>query len=265
MNGMSLAVAVITGILGGLVGGLVSRGRDGRARVAILTVCVAVAAVLGNQFLAPRVVAWQEMRTAERGLLDVEIYRVLKQHEPATYDKILAEYQRGLAGDRKPGEFTTVVMNDVSVVSSRRLATASQESLLALIRDMLGNLRRLSTHEDACFRYLFPNVAGPADVGNLFDEAAQERSLALLADVIRSSAENPAAAPDPAEAQRKMAPVLKELYAEFGEDTQLLAQVGVPGVDRRKVCAVTIALYDKVLELPPADAAMVLRMMVTAA
>jgi hypothetical protein len=265
MNWISLAIPLITGLLGGMVGGLVSRGRDGRSRAVILAVCFAVAAVLGHLFVAPRAASWQESRSAEKSLLDVEVYRVLKQHEPDSYAKILAEYRRARADGKRLGEFTAVVMNDVSAVTSRRLSSASQDSLLALMRDMLGNLRRLSTHEDACFRYLFPNVAGPADVGNLFDEAAQERSLALLANVIRSSAENPVTAPSTAEAQQKLAPVLRELYAEFGEDTQLLAQVGVPGVDRQKVCAVTIALYDKVLRLPPDEAAMVLRLMVAAA
>jgi hypothetical protein len=157
------------------------------------------------------------------------------------------------------GSFTSLVMNEVSAVTSRRMGTASQDSLIALMREMVGNLRLLQKDGDSCFRYLFPHVAGPADIAKHFDEAAQARSLTLLAEVIRTSAEDPAPAVAPNVAQEKLVPVVQALAEEFGDDAQMLGNVAAPGVDRHKVCTITISLYDRILRLPESDAAMVLR------
>ncbi|MBC8025645.1 MAG: DNA gyrase, partial [Steroidobacteraceae bacterium] len=60
-------------------------------------------------------------------------------------------------------------------------------------------------------------------------------------------------------AQEKLVPVVQALAEDFGDDAQMLGNVAAPGVDRGKVCAITISLYDRILQLPEADAAMVLR------
>jgi hypothetical protein len=259
MDWISVAAATITGALGGLLGALIARGRDRRAGVAIVAVCIVLAAALGNNFVAPRASAWYEIRHAEENLLEIPVYQVLKKHEPETYAKILAEYKRAVADKSQMSAFTSVVMNEVGAVTSRRMGTASQESLIALMHEMVGNLRVLQKDGDSCFRYLFPQVAGPVDFGKYFDEAAEARSLTLLADVIRTSAEEPTVAESPNVAHEKLAPVVQALAEEFGDDAQMLGNVAAPGVDRQKVCAITISLYDRILKLPEADAAMVLR------
>jgi hypothetical protein len=256
------AASIMAGLgaaAGALIGGLLTRGREGGSRTLVIVICLAVGAALGAQLLGPRASAWYERETAESKLLEVSVYQVLKKHEPAAYSKILAEYKRATSNPARMGEFTTLVMNEMSIVTSRRMGTASQDSLIALMREMLGNLRVLQKDGDSCFRYLFPHVAGPADIAKHFDEAAQGRSLELLAEVIRTSAETPAQAVAPTVAQEKLAPVIQALAEEFGDDAQMLGNVAAPGVDRQKVCAITISLYDRILQMPEADAAMVLR------
>jgi hypothetical protein len=218
-----------------------------------------IGAAMGALVLGPRVSAWYELRNAEEKLLETSVYQVLKKHEPAAYSKILAEYKRTVTDPTRVDAFTSLVMNEVSAVTSRRMGTASQDSLIALMREMLGNLRVLQKDGDSCFRYLFPHVAGPADIAKHFDEASQGRSLSLLAEVIRTSAENPAEAVPPNVAQEKLVPVVQALAEEFGDDAQMLGNVAAPGVDRGKVCTITISLYDRILKLPESDAAMVLR------
>lgn len=263
MNWSIVIAASITGALGasigGLIGAFVTRGREGAAGRTALVIFAVVGAALGALVLGPRASAWYEIRNAEDKLLEVSVYRVLKKHEPVAYAKILAEFKRTLGKPAQAGAFTSLVMNEVSAVTSRRMGTASQESLIALMREMLGNLRRLQRDGDSCFRYLFPHVAGPADIAKHFDEEAQARSLSLLAEVIRTAAESPADVVAPHVAQEKLVPVVGALAEEFGDDAQMLGNVAAPGVDRQKVCAITISLYDRILRMPEADAAMVLR------
>ena len=255
----SSVMAALGALVGGLIGGLLTRKREGAFSRNVMVVCLVIGAAAGAQLLGPRVSAWYEIRNAEQALLETPVYQVLKKHEPVAYAKILAEFERTVAEPSQSGEFTTLVMNEVSAVTSRRMGTASQDSLVALIHEMVTNLRKLQGDGDACFRYLFPLVAGPADIGKHFDKAAQERSLALLAEVIRTSAEHPTEAVPPHVAQEKLVPVVTGLAEEFGDDAQMLGNVAAPGVDRQKVCAITISLYDRILKLPASDAAMVLR------
>jgi hypothetical protein len=254
----SLAVA-LGAVVGSSIGALLTRGRTGSSRQVVVVICLVIGAALGAQVLGPRASAWYQLHNAESKLLEVPVYRVLKKHEPAAYAKILAEYKRSVADPPQMVAFMSLVMSEVSAVTSRRMGTASQDSLIALMREMLGNLHALQKDGDSCFRYLFPQVDGPIDFAKHFDDAAERRSLSLLADVIRSSAEEPATAEPHDVAQQKLAPVVQALAEEFGDDAQMLGNVAAPGVDRGKVCAITISLYDRILKLPEADAAMVLR------
>jgi hypothetical protein len=174
---------------------------------------------------------------------------------------LLAEYKLAVRDETRMSGFENLVVGEVSKIATRRMAHASQDSLMNLTRDVLANMKTLSKHEDACFRYLFPQVAGPADMNKYFDQESQERTLVLLADVIRSSAEHPVPLPPGGQAQEKLAPVINALYTEFGADTRMLANVSAPGVDRTKVCTIAIALYDGIMALPPPDAAAALRSM----
>jgi len=259
---IAAVVGVVGGLLGGLIGVLITHNReDSKSNRTIMTVCVVICAVGANQIAAPKVQGWYAVRSAEATLLEGPLYVVLKQHEPETYAKLLAEYKLAVRDETRMSGFENLVVGEVGKVATRRMAHASQDSLINLTRDALASMRVLSKHEDACFRYLFPQVAGPVDMNRYFDQKSQERMLVLLADVIRSSAEHPVPVPAGEQAQQKLAPVINGLYAKFGADTRMLANVSDPGVDRTKVCTIAIALYDGIMALPPPDAAAALRSM----
>src|SRR5688500_160221 len=255
----SSIMAALGAMAGGLIGAVLTRGRRGGPRHIVFVICLVLGAAVGAQVLGPRASSWYALHNAENKLLETSVYRVLKKHEPAAYSKILAEYKRAVADPAQMGAFMSLVMSEVSTVTSRRMGTASQDSLVALMREMLGNLRVLQKDGDSCFRYLFPHVAGPADFAKHFDEAAEGRSLALLAEVIRTSAETPAEAPPPHVAPGKLVTVVQAPAAALRDDATMLGIVAAPGVDRQKVCAITISLYDRILRMSEADAAMVLR------
>jgi hypothetical protein len=226
----------------------------------IVTGLVIVAVALAAFLVAPRVQGWYDARNAESKLLAQPVYQVLKMHEPETYAKLLDEYRRAARDKSRLDIFTSIANSEISAAATRRVAHASQDALLALMNDMLGNMKRLQKQAgDQCFRYLFPQIDGPADTSRALDAAAQRHTLDLMAEVIRTAAENPAALPAAAEAQEKLQPVIEAVSAQFGADTQLMSHPEAPGADRTKICDITIALNERVLQLPPADATAVLR------
>jgi hypothetical protein len=199
-----------------------------------------------------------EQSEIEADLLALPAYQVVKRHEPETYATILEAYRASRAGRVTPAQFSNAVNAAISEAATRRLGRAAPQAQLALMRDMTSNLKALRTrNDDACFRYLYPEIAGGADVAGSLTPQAQARTLELSAEVIRTSAETPSPPASPTEAARKLGPVIDAVYAQFGADTQLMSRVHEPGVDRRKVCDIAIALYERMLAMPPADASQV--------
>jgi hypothetical protein len=224
--------------------------------------CVLAGGALLALLVAPR---WSDAWAARRAraeLLAIPVYQVIEKFEPAVFDRLLAEYEL-VVRDRARGEIYTRVANtEISALATQRIAHASDPALLALMHDMLDKLQVLRVRSpDDCYRYLFPKVSGTADLGRWFDRDAQARTLARMADVIRTSAEHPVAVPPRERVEPLLAPLVNEMVAQFGDRTALLSHAEERGVDHATVCAIATTLYEKVMRLPPADAAAVIRSM----
>ena len=205
---------------------------------------------------------WYEGYSAESKLLEQPVYRVLKKHEPAVFDKLVDEYKLYAREETRRENFINLANSEISLVATQSLAHASQDSVLALITDMIATAKRLQMQPgDVCFRYWFPQVAGPADIAKYIDEAAQAHTLQLMGEVIRTSAETPSPLP-PAEAvQDNLANVINATYEQYGSDAQMIAHASDARTDRTKVCAITISVYERIMSLAPADSGALVRAM----
>jgi hypothetical protein len=205
---------------------------------------------------------WYEGHSAESKLLEQPVYRVLRKHEPAVFDKLVDEYKLYAREETRRESFINLANSEISLVATRSLAHASQESVLALITDMIATAKRLQMQpNDACFRYWFPQVAGPADIAKYIDEAAQAHTLQLMGEVIRTAAETPSPLPQAEAVKENLANVINATYQQYGSDAQMIAHASDPHTDRTKVCAITISVYERIMSLPPADSGALLRAM----
>jgi hypothetical protein len=205
---------------------------------------------------------WYEQYRADSALLQQPVYRVLKKHERTLYGELLDEYRVYQRGEEGPEKFVNLANSQISLAATQRLAHASGQSVLALMRDMVATAKKLEGKpDDACFRYWFPQVAGPPDVAKYIEPAAQAHTLELMGEVIRSAAENPQPLPEPDAVKDNLGNVINATYEQYGTDAQMLAHAEEEGVDRGKVCTITISVYERILELPPHQAGDLLRAM----
>jgi len=208
---------------------------------------------------------WYEQHRTESALLAQPVYRVLKEHDPSVYDDLLARYRLLLREEESRDRFVNFVNAEISKSATNALTRASQESVLALVRDMVSTARKLQASPgDGCFQFWFPNIAGPPDVAHVIDADSQSKTLGLMAEVIRSAAENPAPPPDTEKVKDNLASIVNAVYAQYGADAQMLAHAEDPRIDRSRVCTITISLYERILQLPPADASDLIRTMAPA-
>jgi len=205
---------------------------------------------------------WHTRYRAESALLEQPVYRVVKQHAPGVFHDLLEEYLTYRRDEESRDRFINFANEKISGAATRALPRASQESVLALVRDMLATAKKLQpAPDDACFRFWFPEVAGAPDVARHVDAASQKHSLELMAEVIRSSAESPRPPPDAEVVKNNLAGIVDQTYQIFGADAQMLANASDPRADRAKVCAITNSIYERILQLPPANASDLLRAM----
>jgi hypothetical protein len=208
---------------------------------------------------------WYRPGGVEAALLAEEPYRILKRHDQADYSRILSAWKDFQAGGRSQSEFIRESNAVFSQVATRRLGTASQDSMLALMHDTIRTVKKLrATSPETCFRYFYPEIAGAPDVAGILDAGEQRRTLALMGEVVRNSAESPAARPAEQEVEQALTEVINATYEQFGTDAQMVAHPEDPRIDRGKVCDITIALYERILALPPDMSVQLIRYMAPA-
>jgi len=205
--------------------------------------------------------SWAE-RQARTDLLAIPVYAVLEKYEPIVFERLLAEYERVVRDPARIDEYTDVANTEISSIATKHIAHASDAAVLALMQDMLDKLQLLRARSpEDCYRYLFPKAAGPPELARWFERASQSHTFALMADVIRTSSESPVQIPPRERVEPLLGPIINGIYAQYGESTSLLSRAEEPGVNHATVCAVSVTLYEKVMQLPPADAAAVIRTM----
>ena len=118
------------------------------------------------------------------------MYRVLKKHEPAVFDKLVEEYKVYERDETRRENFVNLANSEITLTATRNLAHASQASVLALMKDMLATAKRLQRGTGRrLLPLLVPAGRGPPDVAKYIDEKPQAHTLDLMGEVIRSAAE----------------------------------------------------------------------------
>lgn len=205
---------------------------------------------------------WYEGFDAQRTLLKQPAYRVIEKHDSALFDKLVEEYKVFARGESRREDFVNFANYEVSLAATQHLAHASQDSIIGLVRDMLSTARKLEKAPDnACFRYWFPQVAGPPDVAKYVDADSQAHTLDLMGEVIRSAEESPVPLPDSELVKNNLASVINATYEQYGADAQMISHADDARIDRTKVCTMTNSIYDRILAMPPDQGADVIRAM----
>jgi len=220
----------------------------------VIILVLIVAAAVGSY--------WYDGYSARSALLKQPIYHVIQKHEPQLFDKIVEEYKVFERNEARREDFVNFANYEISMAATQHLAHASQESLLALVRDMVSTARTLEKQPgDTCFRYWFPLVDGPPDVAKFIDAKSQAHTLELMGEVIRSAEENPVPLPEAGNVKENLANVINATYEQYGADAQMMAHADDERVDRSKVCTITISVYDRILALQPRQSAELIRAM----
>jgi hypothetical protein len=266
MNWISVGLAALCGALAALIASLFVRNPKEKriAYTVVLVVAFAVLQGLSREFIFPDLNAWNEARKVEAALLDVPAYQAIKEYDPKTYDSLLSNMKQSIKKGVDESQIIGIMRGHMIGVVEKRLPHASDEATVSYINVMLTEMSELKNQgDDLCYRFLFPQQAAPLDMQKYVSKQTLKADLSALAQVIKSSAENPQPIPQEVDVMPQLKSIYLELAQEYGNDIAMLEHPAAPDIDRAKVCTMISGLYTRILQLPKDESGKILRFMLS--
>jgi hypothetical protein len=232
-------------------------------RAALFGIAVVLLLIIGQfvgyKYVRPHV----QSAMAGPSLADIPLYRAIKKYEPAMYERLDTSFKTAVREGNQT-VFMQSAMAEVAQLAQKNMASASNDSVHGFMKHAVVQLKELQRKPgDACFRFLFPQVSGPAELSNLLPQDMIEKNLTYLEAILVSAKEKPQQPPNESESMQKLQPILVHMSQTYGQDMGMLANPASPNIDRRRVCEISVELYDQILMLPKDDGADVLRFMIS--
>ncbi len=91
------------------------------------------------------------------------------------------------------------------------------------------------------------------------DSGTIQEKLEAMHDFLSAAMLNPQVRPDQEKVDELTEELLGELYNRYGEDVEILAEPYASGVDKEKICELSMAMYTEILSMPEQDSGPLLR------
>ena len=156
---------------------------------------------------------WYERYRAQALLLEQPVYRILQQHQGELFDDLANEYLLYRRDEVSRDQFINYANGEISAVATRALAHASQESVLALVSDMVATAKSLqASGVMPVFATGSPRWPALPTLRSWSSRAPRQRTLELMGEVIRSAAETPVPLPEAEGVKEDLATVVNATY-----------------------------------------------------
>jgi hypothetical protein len=260
-------IAVLVGLFMGVVAValawfIIKPGTGARGALfgMVLALLVIVGQYVGYKHVTPRVQAG----LARPSLDDEQLFRTIRKYEPVMFERLERDYRAALEAGNKD-VFMQAAIAEVGTLAQKHMPKASNKSVNDFMGHAVVQLKELQRKPgDACYRFLFPKVSGAADL-SVLPKRMVDANATYLEAVLVSAIERPQGIPSEGQSMQTLQPILVRLARDYGQDLQLLARPVTSDVERRRVCEISIDLYDQILALPGEDSGNVLRYMITKA
>jgi hypothetical protein len=262
MNGIAIGLAAAAGAVAALIATLVVR-KPNDHRVAytiVFVVSFTILQALNKEFVLPRLTISSEMEKVERTLLALPAFQAIKQYDRTTYDALMSDLRAGLMHQISEDELLAEVKTRVEQLVQKRLPSASDEAVVTYMNVMIREMRELNRQDPAlCYKFLFPQQYGVINALKHLPKELTDADSIALAQVIKTSAENPQSMPTEIDVSADLDAVVTTLEKRHGNGIAALQDLHSPTVSKSVGCELTAELYDGVLSLPQDRSSRLLR------
>jgi hypothetical protein len=192
----------------------------------------------------------------DKGLQKVSrVYRVMKEKYPKSYDEILDTFRDGTTKGAPQAQVIAEARTKLNSLIKARLPYADDTDLVDFGRLIVDQYRALQSQDKAaCYRF----ASGQSDQNaiRLIPKELTERELELDARIISSNGSQYGAANNDKAWEKIAARLNSRGYS--AKDFQLLTGA-ISAPDHARYCDLATALYQEITNLPPTEAAGLLR------
>jgi hypothetical protein len=225
------------------------RGPKRTGQIAILLL-LPVSQVFNREVVTPMARAW----SAEREILGMSLYQALREVDPATHATLLKDIKAAVQQRRANPDAMAALQAQIP----KFLARSSDEAVLGLYRYTVRQLSELNQKApaDACWSAMFQGRGGK----HLTPET-QKAGLDAMEAVIRSSAARTEPVEVDVQAAEALLTSIMQSVAARSPDAAILAEPQAPNADKKRICELSIEVFEEALRRRPPEAAVVLRFM----
>lgn len=268
---MNWTHVIIAGYVGAAIAAVVAvfrkKGWVGKAgAVAIALVAIMAWNIFDVKYLIPRERAGQELAGLDDAMAQMPVYQVLKEQEPALWMSIRQQAVEMHQQGKTEQEVIDTIQPQILAVETKRLQSATDDNVVAFMQvNMQQTAMVQKSSDDACFRFLFPDVKGGINSTKILPKDVTMRRMQVDAAMMRSAYgadKHNVTDAEREQARKDIQPIVQQLTKRYGSDLQLMSDphkaVGKEGL----VCNQVQELWRNVLQLPPARAAGIIRLSV---
>lgn len=202
-----------------------------------------------------------QVRTAE-ALLQVRLHRVLWKHDPEVFGRLVRDVDASKRAHESPQALLLVARSRVMPLVRRHVAHAETGTLLEYVGNLLIEIRKVAPQGgEACYALLAADDDAALKLADVDLGTLDEFALDRLATAVKQSLASPVPVPPQEDIRGDMNRTLSSVRLRYGPDATILDRMDEPGVDKKRVCEVAVAVYGGALARVrnSADAVAVLR------
>ena len=125
------------------------------------------------------------------------------------------------------------------------------------------NDKLLAIDPNLCYQWVTHEESSNVDPAEHIDEQTQEGALNLIAEVIRTSAEDPQPPPDKERAEMLLQEIGEVLSQKYGQDLMMFNNPILAKGNKKKFCKIASDMYRQVLRKSEKDSSRILRYLLT--
>ncbi len=210
----------------------------------------------------PKVVASQNAKQLESSLLANPLFAALKEHDPTAFASLLYPLQQATREGASLAEVSTLASNATRKLVKVRVAQSSNESAVKYMTAYSQILTAIQNKDlEACHQFIHGGKG--FDINKYISPEQIRLQNLAMAEVIKSSVRERQAVVQDADVKHLMPPLFEELARLYGKDVAMFFESRTGKTDDRRLCQMEAAWLRMTLRLPPDDAGLMLRFMVS--
>ncbi|EOU9604299.1 hypothetical protein ACOJCO_002005 [Cronobacter dublinensis] len=264
MNWNHVLLSALIGVaLAGIASTLYKKGKVNKlAAIAIFVVGIVlwnvadIAWLKGSKATSPE-------QGFDEAFSSMPVYALIKEKDPAFYARMRNQAVEMVKQGKTEQEVIDMIQPQMADLEMKRIQFAPDNDVMAYMRVNMEQTREMQQHsDDACFRFLMPQVKGGVNPVKLLSKEVIAKRMDVELKLLSASYgpnTHKVTAEEQKLAEETLAPIGQALATKYGDTIDVFTDPQKGVGKEKEVCNMVQELWHNVLALPPEKAGPAIR------